>query len=67
MPSNIAESLFSGIRNVSRRKESEILEVGISKSAKEGKVKRSIRFKKPEYKTSLQIKYLEFSVLLKSV
>lgn len=40
MPSKIAESLFSGIRNVSSRKESEILEVGISKSAKEGKVKR---------------------------
>ena len=38
MPSKIAESLLSGIRNVSRRRESEILEVVISKSAKEGKV-----------------------------
>ena len=38
MPSKIAESLISGIRNVSRRRESEILEVGISKSAKEGNV-----------------------------
>lgn len=37
MPSKIARSLFSGIRNVSRRKDSEIVEEGISKSAKEEK------------------------------